>query len=125
MPIQIGEYVVIGSGSVIEAAAIGTNVVIGNNVIIGRRAIIKDCTVVMDNTVIAPDTVVPPFSCFCGIPGKIIEHCESDIIDDVSEERTLFGQPHSTELSPSTPKLIQEYVKKLYNSFKNKEAESY
>jgi len=134
VPMQIGEYVVIGNNSVIEAAAIGTNVVIGNNVIIGRRAIIKDCTVIKDNTVIVADTVVPPFTCFHGIPGKIVNHDSGNEDDGFGISNSNEGMPGSNlfwkhsngaELSASTPELIQEYVKKLYDAFQAKEPETY
>jgi dynactin-5 len=71
-PMQVGTNVIIGEGSVVEAASVGSNVRIGAGCVVARRCILKDCCVLLDDTVLAPDTVVPPFSVFSGAPGRLV-----------------------------------------------------
>ncbi|KAJ1910027.1 hypothetical protein IWQ60_010873 [Tieghemiomyces parasiticus] len=71
-PMKIGDHVMIGERSIVEAANIGSYVEIGRNCIIGRFAMIKDGCRIEDNTVIAPGTVVPSFSVYAGNPGRLV-----------------------------------------------------
>eukprot|EP00501_MAST-03F_sp_TOSAG23-6_P000456 GSMAST32.ASY1.ANO1.469.1 assembled CDS len=96
-PMQIGNNVVFGSGSIVEAASIGANVRIGKRCIIAKRCILKDCCALLDDTVLAPDTVVPPFSVFAGAPGKLIAElpdCVPELFEALSEE--IFRKFQST-----------------------------
>ena len=87
----MGDHIIIGEGSIINAQSIGSYVHIGKNCIIvshthvnvGRAAftfvllqshscILKDCCRVEDNVVLAPDTVVPLFTVFSGSPGAVV-----------------------------------------------------
>jgi dynactin-5 len=89
-PLTIGENVMIGESSIVEAASIGRNVQIGKDCIIvggdilcfcaaltalvpsakSKRCILKDCCCILDGTILAPDTTVPPFTIFGGSPGE-------------------------------------------------------
>ena len=40
-PLQIGDHVFIGEGSIVNAAVVSSYVYIGKNVIIGRRCVLK------------------------------------------------------------------------------------
>eukprot|EP01134_Creolimax_fragrantissima_P003013 CFRG3013T1 len=72
---QIGDYVVIEEGSVINAAVVGSYVHIGKSVVIGQRCIIKDCVRIEDGAVLPPDMIVAPFSIVSGSPAKITGRC--------------------------------------------------
>ena len=61
-PLQIGDHVYIGEGSVINAAVVNSYVYIGKNCVIGRRCTIRDCVYIEDGTILPPETVVPAFS---------------------------------------------------------------
>jgi len=61
-PLQIGDHVFIGEGSVINAAVVNSYVYIGKNCVIGRRCTIRDCCYIEDGTILPPETVVPAFS---------------------------------------------------------------
>ena len=61
-PLQIGDHVFIGEGSVINAAVVNSYVYIGKNCVIGRRCTIRDCVYIEDGTILPPETVVPTFS---------------------------------------------------------------
>ncbi|XP_064406546.1 dynactin subunit 5-like isoform X2 [Halichondria panicea] len=63
-PLQIGDNVIIGEGSIINASSVGSFVQIGKNCVI-------DCCRIEDNTILPPETVVPPFSVFSGSPGMM------------------------------------------------------
>jgi len=69
IPLSVGDHVVVGEGSVVQAAQIGSFVQIGNNCVIGKRSVISSCCMVLDNTVLGPATVMPPFSIYGGSPG--------------------------------------------------------
>ena len=49
-PLQIGDNVFIGEGSIVNAAVVSSYVYIGKNVIIGRRCVLKDCKCIFDYT---------------------------------------------------------------------------
>ncbi len=87
-PLQIGDHVFIGEGSVINAAVINSYVYIGKNVVIGRRCVLKDCCMIEDNTVVPPETVVPTFTRYGGSPaakvGELPE-CSQDIMTDFTK----------------------------------------
>ncbi|KND02355.1 uncharacterized protein SPPG_02825 [Spizellomyces punctatus DAOM BR117] len=72
-PMKIGDHVVIGEDSVVEAAQIGSHVHIGKDCVIGRFVIIKDCCKILDGTVIPPNTVIPSFSVYGGNPGRLVD----------------------------------------------------
>jgi dynactin-5 len=84
---KIGDFVHIGTNSVVEAASIGNYVEIGKNCVIvrptsmtlsigatkhptqGKFAIIKDCAKMADNTILMPNAGIPAQTLFAGSPG--------------------------------------------------------
>ena len=84
-PLQIGDHVFIGEGSVVNAAVVSSYVYIGKNVIIGRRCVLKDCCYIEDNSVVPPETVVPTFTKFSGSParrtGELPENTQDIMMD--------------------------------------------
>ncbi|KAL3876667.1 hypothetical protein ACJMK2_034472 [Sinanodonta woodiana] len=86
-PLHIGDHVLIGEDSIVNAAQIGSFVHIGKHCIIGRRCVLKDCCAIADNTVLPPETVVPPFTIFSGSPGRVtgeLPECTQDLMVDVT-----------------------------------------
>ncbi|TRY68498.1 hypothetical protein TCAL_11279 [Tigriopus californicus] len=82
-PLQIGDHVYIGEGSIINAAVVNSYVYIGKNVVIGRRSVLKDCCMIEDNTVVPPETIVPTFSRYGGSPARKIgelPECAQDMM---------------------------------------------
>lgn len=71
-PVQIGNFVSIGSGTVVEAASLGSYIMIGKNCIVDKFAIIKDCVVVRDGAVIPSTVCIPPFSIVSGNPATVV-----------------------------------------------------
>ncbi|CEH11871.1 Dynactin, subunit p25 [Ceraceosorus bombacis] len=71
-PIKIGDHVIIGAGSILEAAVVGSCVDIGRNVIIGKFAVIKDGVRILDNSVLAPGQVVISGTVWGGSPAKCL-----------------------------------------------------
>jgi dynactin-5 len=71
-PLKIGDHVLIGPSSIVEAALIGNHVSIGANTIIGKFAIIKDYVRILDGTVVPPNMVIPSFSIVAGRPGRVV-----------------------------------------------------
>ncbi|KAH9383910.1 hypothetical protein HPB48_025802 [Haemaphysalis longicornis] len=87
-PLQIGDHVFIGEGSVVNAGHVGSFVYIGKNCVIGRRSVLKDCCMIEDNTVLAPETVVPAFAIFSGSPGLFsgeLPECTQDLMTDFTK----------------------------------------
>ena len=68
-PVKIGDFVSIGSSSVVEAVSIGSHVRIGRDCVIGSFVVIKDCCEVKDGSIVPDFTVLPPFTCYSGSPG--------------------------------------------------------
>lgn len=86
-PLHIGDHVLIGEDSIINAAQVGSYVHIGKNCVIGRRCVLKDCCAIADNTVLPPETVVPPFTYFSGSPGlatRELPECTQELMIDVT-----------------------------------------
>ena len=93
-PLQIGDHVFVGEGSVVNAAQMGSYVYIGRNCVVGRRCVLKDACALLDDTVLAPETIVPPFSVFGGSPGRLV-----------------------AELPECTPELMSELTRSYYEHF--------
>ena len=96
VPVQIGNHVIIGEGTVCEATSIGSRVVIGKNCVIvrmpcrccyanahpqGAGAMIMDGVRIADNSVIPPAMVVPPLSLVAGNPASRIAELPESSID--------------------------------------------
>ncbi|GAA5959826.1 hypothetical protein JCM3765_000115 [Sporobolomyces pararoseus] len=94
-PMKIGDYVTIGSSSVVEAASIGTGVEIGKNCIVGPLAILKDYCKIHDGAIVGAGTIVPSLTEWSGSPARPI------------------GQ-----LPESTPEIAEAKAKSVYTSFK-------
>ncbi|GAA5897317.1 dynactin subunit 5 [Sporobolomyces salmoneus] len=71
-PMKIGDYVTIGSSSVVEAASIGTGVEIGKNCIIGPLSILKDYCKIQDGAVVGAGTIVPSLTEWAESPARPI-----------------------------------------------------
>jgi len=93
-PLQIGDNVFIGEGSVVNAAVIGSYVYVGKNCVIGRRCVLKDCCYIQDNSILASETTVPSFAVYRGSPAT-----------------------HVAEQPDCTHELMIEYTKSYYQHF--------
>ena len=93
-PLQIGDHVYIGEGSIVNAAVVSSYVYIGKNVIIGRRCVLKDCCYIEDNSIVPPETVVPTFTRFSGSPAK-----------------------RTGELPENTQDIMMDFTKSFYSHF--------
>jgi len=86
-PLHIGDHVLVGEGSVVNAAQVGSYVHIGKNCVIGRRSVLKDCCAIADNTILPPETVVPPFTLYSGSPGAVsaeLPDCTQELMTDIT-----------------------------------------
>jgi len=95
-PLQIGDHVFIGEGSIVNAAVVSSYVYIGKNVIIGRRCVLKDCCYIEDNSVVPPETVVPTFTRFSGSPAKRIGELPENAQDIMMD----FTKSYYTHFTP-------------------------
>ncbi|ORY73848.1 trimeric LpxA-like protein [Leucosporidium creatinivorum] len=93
-PMKIGDYVSIGSNSIVEAASIGNGVEIGKNCIIGPLTIIKDNARIADNSIVGPGTIIPSLGEWGGSPAR-----------------------PTVTLPESTPELIEAKAKAYYARF--------
>lgn len=72
MPLRMGDHVLVGAGSVVQAATVGNHVSIGRGCTVGEFAILKDYVKVLDGAVVAPFTVIPSFSIVAGRPARVV-----------------------------------------------------
>ena len=84
IPVQFGDYISIGKGTMCEAAAAGSCVVIGQGCVIGSRATIGSCVVIKDNTVVPPSAALGSYGIYEGNPvrrvGDLPLDCAMEII---------------------------------------------
>ncbi|EPE27346.1 Trimeric LpxA-like enzyme [Glarea lozoyensis ATCC 20868] len=80
-PLKIADHVLIGPGTIVEAALIGSHVSIGAGCVIGKFAIIKDYARVLDGTVVPPNMVIPSFSVVGGRPGRVVGEVSEGEVD--------------------------------------------
>lgn len=71
-PIVVGDYVSIGSGSIIEAAAIGTSVIIEKDCIVGARTVINDGVLLLAKSVVPADSTLTTFGVYSGNPAVLV-----------------------------------------------------
>ena len=84
-PLAIGDFVVVGDGSVVEARKIGSFVLIGEGVVVGQGCVVKDCCRILPGTVLPAGMVVPPFSLVGGVPAKIEKELPADTAQIIEE----------------------------------------
>jgi len=90
VPVQIGDYVFVGEGTIVEAAAIGSYVRIGKNCVIGKNTVLKDCCEIADDTVVPPNSVIPSFCLYGGVPSRLIDdlpECTQEHFETLAKER--------------------------------------
>ncbi|PWN29330.1 putative dynactin Arp1 p25 subunit RO12 [Jaminaea rosea] len=69
-PVKLGDFVHIGSSSVLQATSVGSHIDIGRDCIIGRFVTVKDCVRICDGSVVAPYTTIPSGQVWAGNPAK-------------------------------------------------------
>jgi dynactin-5 len=79
-PISIGDFVSIGSGSLIEASSIASQVVIGENVKVGAFSNLKEGCVILPGSIVPPYTTCPPWSIFGGVPATQLDEVDPNTI---------------------------------------------
>ena len=111
-PMQIGDHVFIGEGSVINAAIVNSYVYIGKNCVIGRRCTIRDCCYIEDGTILPPETVVPAFS--------RSQQCNAKISIKVYFLSRISGSPGRVvgELPECSQDIMTDFTKSYYQHFK-------
>lgn len=60
----------IGTGSIVQASAIGDRVEIGRDCILGKLCTLKDCIRLLDGTVVPPGAVLTSGTIWAGSPGE-------------------------------------------------------
>ncbi|KAK9453282.1 trimeric LpxA-like protein [Dipodascopsis uninucleata] len=111
-PIKIGNYVCIGSDSVIEAATIGSCVYIGANCVVGKFSIIKDNVIILDNTIISSTVCIPPYSVVAGNPGKVIGELPESGPEVLERRARLIHSLHGATLNVKTS---EELLKEIFD----------
>jgi len=102
LPIKIGDYVIIGKSSVVQACVIGPYVYIGDSCIIQPRCILESCCMLLPNTILAQGTVVPPYTVYGGIPGKYVGRLPPSFKSEMLEICWEFHRSTSKEEGKST-----------------------
>ena len=84
-PLKLGNFVYIGSDTVVEAASVGNYCVVEANAVLGSRCQLSDICKVLRNSVVLPDTVIPSYAVYGGNPAVYVrslpEGARSDIVD--------------------------------------------
>ncbi|GAO18474.1 uncharacterized protein UV8b_07285 [Ustilaginoidea virens] len=88
-PLRLGDHVFVGSGSVVQAAAVGSHVRIGSGCAVGEFAIVKDYVRILDGAVVPPFMVIPSFSVVGGRPARVVGEVPEGGVDEF-ELRELY-----------------------------------
>lgn len=96
MPVQVGAFTVVGSGTKISLTMIGNRVYIGSNCTLGNQSAVYDCCWVHDGTIIPPRFVIPPLSEVSGKPGvdflvKPLNPSYKKLIERLAREKQIIG----------------------------------
>lgn len=86
----IGEYVTIGHGAIIHGKSIGDYTLVGMGSILLAGSIIGCKCIIAAGCVIKENQVIPDNSIVAGVPGKIIRHTTDDIIEDHKERAQRY-----------------------------------
>jgi len=102
LPIKIGDYVIIGKSSVVQACVIGHYVYIGDSCIIQPRCMLESCCMLLPNTILAQGTVVPPYTVYGGSPGKYVGRLPPSFKSEMLEICWEFHRSTSRDEGKST-----------------------
>ncbi|MBN1931282.1 MAG: gamma carbonic anhydrase family protein [Desulfobacterales bacterium] len=84
LPITIGNQVTIGHRCIIHGCTIEDNCIIGMGAVVMNGSSIGCGSIIAAGSVILENTTVPPFSLFAGIPGKIKQTFNKDVMDKIN-----------------------------------------
>ncbi|PIP14574.1 MAG: gamma carbonic anhydrase family protein [bacterium (Candidatus Stahlbacteria) CG23_combo_of_CG06-09_8_20_14_all_34_7] len=90
LPCIIGEYVTIGHNAVLHGCQIGDYVLIGMGSIILDKAKIGKGSIVAAGTVIKEGMIVPPFSLVAGVPGIIKKKLGPEMIENLKKHALSY-----------------------------------
>ncbi|NWF96534.1 MAG: gamma carbonic anhydrase family protein [Candidatus Thorarchaeota archaeon] len=100
-PTVIGDYVTAGHNSVIHGAEIGDYVVVGIGSIVLSGAKIGEGSVIGAGAVVTENTQIPPGSLVLGIPGKVVRPVSDAMREAFKTNAELYielGKRHKAEL---------------------------
>ncbi|KAK9236357.1 trimeric LpxA-like protein [Lipomyces kononenkoae] len=109
-PLKIGNFVTIGTNTIVEAATIGSYVKIGSNCVIGKFAIIKDCVLVLDGTVIPPTACIPPFSVVAGNPATVVDELPESSAEVYERRARQIHALHGATLASMSIQEVKQSV---------------
>ena len=78
VPMDIGDYVIIGHGVVVHGEKIGNNNLIGNNATILENSQIGDFCIIGAGSLVSAGMKIPDKSFLVGVPGKIMGQISSE-----------------------------------------------
>ncbi|XMB72141.1 gamma carbonic anhydrase family protein [Mycoplasmatota bacterium WC30] len=82
LPTKIGKYVTVGHSAIIHAATVGDYALIGMGSVILNKAIIGEYAMVAAGTVVPPGKVVPPRTLVLGNPMRVIRELTNKEIEE-------------------------------------------
>ncbi len=83
LPTIIGDFVTIGHNAVVHAAEIGNYVIVGMGSVVLDGAKIGDNVIIAAGSVVPPRSEVPSNSLVMGVPAKVVKELNSEMVEHI------------------------------------------
>ena len=100
---EVGDYVTIGQGSMLQACKVEGFSMIGMGAVVGEGSVVEEHSIVGPGSVVAPGTLVPSGEYWAGNPAKFVRKIDADekaYIQASAEKYYATTEQHKEEFLP-------------------------
>jgi carbonic anhydrase/acetyltransferase-like protein (isoleucine patch superfamily) len=101
--VDIGSYVTIGHGAVLQSCTVKDNVLIGMNSVIQEGSIIESNSMVAAGAVVEPETHIPSGQLWAGFPARYVRDLTDEEIAQFKKTAIMYSElsaKHKEEFLP-------------------------